>query len=230
MIHDDNPTTSPCHDTSNMPTRHNVSVAPPYLLTPHPPNTTTHNPRKQARRLIFRWFYFSLTPPQPTTPENEHEGLFLGVWPFHGYHHPPENEPLCSFLGGLTFPWQPPLTQNPPKMSVKPHFHHSFSIKYIIRSNKYIENTVPFHSIRAAPWFVTRRPKFWFRSPPNLGMTNHLKCAAGPKIYLIWMRINENFRTTWIFPVTTVIFCEIRRHRDAWHPNWTKWYSIIDFI
>ena len=125
-----------------MLTRHNTLVASPCFLTPHPPNTTTHNPRKRAQRLVFGWFYFSLTPPQPTTPENECKGLFLGVWPFHGYHHPPRKWAFMLIFGGFDLSLAITTDPEPPKMRAKPHFCHSFSIKYIIRSNKYIENII----------------------------------------------------------------------------------------
>jgi len=56
-----------------------------------------------------------------------------------------------------------------------------------------MKSTVPFRSIRAAPWSVTHRPKFCFRSPPKLGVTNHPNRAAGPKNCLIWVMNHQEF-------------------------------------
>ena len=57
-------------------------------------------------------------------------------------------------------------------------------------------STVPFRSIRAAPWPVTHQPKFCFRSSPKLSVTSHPNGAAGPENCFIWTMHQQEFSDT----------------------------------
>ena len=54
--------------------------------------------------------------------------------------------------------------------------HLAFSLRHIFLRRKSIDFitialTVPFQSIRQAPWCVTGSPEFWFRQPPKVAVT-----------------------------------------------------------
>jgi hypothetical protein len=90
--------------------------------------------------------------------------------------------------------------------------------------------TVPFHSIRQGLWRVTALPKFWFQHPQRSPWIDQnfgsIGAAASEKI-LYLAGFDKRFRQPAKIAVTIVTFRRFESPRDAWLPNWTKWYSIF---
>ncbi len=112
-----------------------------------------------SRHTRFWGFDFSLATTTTHPPENEWLHLFLGgltfLWPLSP-PTPPKNELLSSFLGGLTFLWPPPpLT--PPKTSGCAHFQ-GFDLT--------LTTTTTHNPRKRAQQLVFGRLTFPWQSPP----------------------------------------------------------------